>query len=68
MRKLMLSNDKIYLISRFINLIGSNIYNICIPLYLLEKFGSLTITGIFFYIGSDTNDCNAALYWRASKK
>lgn len=48
MRKLMLSNDKIYLISRFINLIGSNIYNICIPLYLLEKFGSLTITGIFF--------------------
>lgn len=48
MRKLMLSNDKIYLISRFINLIGSDIYNICIPLYLLEKFGSLTITGIFF--------------------
>lgn len=63
----MLSNDKRYLISRFINLIGSNIYNICIPLYLLEKFGSLTITGIF-YIGSDTNDCNVALYWGISKK
>ena len=67
MRKLMLSNDKIYLISRFINLIGSNIYNICIPLYLLEKF-VINDNWYFFYIGSNTNDCNVALYWRASKK
>ena len=44
----MLNNEKRYLISRFVNLIGNSIYNICIPLYLLEKFESLMITGAFF--------------------
>ena len=43
----MLNNEKRYLISRFVNLIGNSIYNICIPLYLLEKFESLMITGAF---------------------
>lgn len=45
---IMLNNEKRYLISRFVNLIGNSIYNICIPLYLLEKFESLMITGAFF--------------------
>lgn len=44
----MLNNEKRYLISRFVNLIGNSIYNICIPLYLLEKFESLMLTGAFF--------------------
>ena len=45
---IMLNNEKRYLISRFVNLIGNSIYNICIPLYLLEKFESLMMTGAFF--------------------
>lgn len=64
----MLNNEKRYLISRFVNLIGNSIYNICIPLYLLEKFESLMITGAFFYTGSDTNGRFVAFYWKLPKK
>lgn len=36
--------------SRFINLLGSGIYNICIPLLLLENTNSVLLTSIFFSI------------------
>ena len=36
--------------SRFINCLGSGIYNICIPLYLLANTHSVLTTSIFFSI------------------
>lgn len=43
--------NSVYLIvSRFVNLFGSGIYNICIPLYLLSNTNSIVETSIFFSI------------------
>lgn len=43
--------NSVYLIvSRFMNLFGSGIYNICIPLYLLSNTNSIVETSIFFSI------------------
>lgn len=41
-------NSTYLIISRFINLLGSGIYNISIPLYLLNNTGSIVKTSIFF--------------------
>ncbi len=41
-------NSTFLIISRFINLLGSGIYNISIPLYLLNNTGSIVKTSIFF--------------------
>ena len=40
-----------FLISaRFVNLLGSGIYNICVPLFLLKNTGSVFLTSVFFSI------------------
>ena len=40
-----------YLISsRFVNLLGSGIYNICVPLFLLKNTNSVFLTSVFFSI------------------
>lgn len=36
--------------ARFVNLLGSGIYNICVPLFLLKNTGSVLLTSIFFSI------------------
>ena len=36
--------------SRFVNLLGSGIYNICVPLFLLKNTNSVFLTSVFFSI------------------
>lgn len=43
-------NSTYLIVSRFVNLFGSGIYNICIPLYLLCNTNSIVETSIFFSV------------------
>ena len=43
-------NEISFIGARFINLLGSGIYNICIPLFLLKNTGSVLVTSVFFSV------------------
>lgn len=43
-------NGYCLIISRFVNLLGSGIYNICVPLFLLKNTNSVFLTSVFFSI------------------
>lgn len=43
-------NGQFIIAARFINLFGSGVYNICIPLYILENTQSLITTSLFFSV------------------
>lgn len=43
-------NGNLYIAGRFFHLLGSGIYHVCIPLFLLDKTNSLISTTIYFTI------------------
>ena len=43
-----LNNKSYYIASRFLNLIGSNIYSICVPLFLLDKTNSIGLMSMYY--------------------